>query len=67
MKFLLDMGISPKVVEFLQQTGHQAIHLQQQNLHRLEDSQILDKARIEGCILLIKMGMFFMCLLESPR
>ena len=52
MKFLADMGISPKIVGFLQQLGHQAVHLQQQGLHRLKDSQILEKARNEECILL---------------
>lgn len=52
MKFLADMGISPRIVDFLQQLGHQAVHLQQQGLHRLKDSQILEKARNEECILL---------------
>ena len=52
MKFLADMGISPKIVGFLQHLGHQAVHLQQQGLYRLKDSQILEKARKEKCILL---------------
>ncbi len=52
MKFLLDMGVSPNAVDFLQHLGHQALHLQQQGLHRLRDSEILKKARAEGCILL---------------
>lgn len=52
MKFLADMGISPKVVAFLQNLGHQASHLQQLGLHKLKDSEILEKARIERCILL---------------
>lgn len=52
MKFLADMGISPKAVDFLVRLGHQASHLQQQGLHRLKDSEILEKARQEGCILL---------------
>ena len=52
MKFLADMGISPKAVDFLVRLGHQAAHLQQQGLHRLKDSQILEKARKEGGILL---------------
>lgn len=52
MKFLLDMGISPNTVGFLQRLGHQAVHLQQQSLHRLSDSEILKKARAEGSILL---------------
>jgi len=52
MKFLADMGISPRVVDFLVQLGHQAAHLHPQGLHRLKDSQILEKARQEGAILL---------------
>mgnify|MGYP000049954433 CR=1 FL=1 len=52
MKFLADMGISPRAVEFLVHLGHQAAHLQQQGLYRLKDSEILEKARKEGDILL---------------
>ncbi len=52
MKFLADMGISPKIVDFLQQLGHRAVHLQQDGLHQLKDWQILEKACKEGCILL---------------
>jgi predicted nuclease of predicted toxin-antitoxin system len=52
MKFLLDMGISPNAVDFLQHLGHQAVHLQEQGLHRLSDPEILEKARKEGDILL---------------
>lgn len=52
MKFLLDMGISPNAVGFLQRLGHQAVHLQEQGLHRLSDPEILEKARSEGDILL---------------
>ncbi len=52
MRFLADMGISPKVVDFLQHLGHPAAHLHQQGLQRLKDSQILEKARKEGCVVL---------------
>lgn len=52
VKFLADMGISPRIVEFLQGLGHQASHLQQQGLHKLKDPEILKKARDEGCTLL---------------
>jgi predicted nuclease of predicted toxin-antitoxin system len=41
MKFLADMGISPKSVTFLQSLGHDAVHLHEQGLDRLEDSTIL--------------------------
>ncbi|MBN1362866.1 MAG: DUF5615 family PIN-like protein [Sedimentisphaerales bacterium] len=52
MKFLADMGISPGVVDLLVHLGHQATHLGQEGLHRLKDSEILEKARREGDILL---------------
>lgn len=48
MRFLADLGISPKIVDFLQDLGHLAIHLQQQGLYRLKDSEILEKACKEG-------------------
>lgn len=52
MKFLADMGISPKTVAFLHDLGHEAAHLHELGLHRLPDSAVLEKARLEGCILL---------------
>jgi len=52
MRLLADMGISPKVVDILERLGHQAVHLQQQGLHRLKDSEILAKARQEARVLL---------------
>lgn len=47
MKFLADMGISPKVVLWLQEQGHDAVHLHEVGLERLPDSDILEKARQE--------------------
>lgn len=52
MNFLLDMGISPGVMPVLRGLGHNASHLHVERLHRLTDSQILDKARAEGAIVL---------------
>lgn len=52
MKFLADMGISPRVVVFLKSLGHNAIHLYEQGLARLSDPAILQKARDEGRVLL---------------
>lgn len=52
MRFIADMGISPKTVHFLCDLGHDAIHLDEQGLDRLEDSGILEKARAEGRIIL---------------
>ncbi len=53
MKFLADMGISPKTVIFLHGLGHDAVHLSEQGLERLPDPGILEKAREEGRIALV--------------
>ncbi len=34
MKFLADMGISPRVVAALRKQGHDAVHLQEHDLGR---------------------------------
>ncbi len=52
MRFLADMGISPRTVTFLRERGYEAVHLHEEGLDRLEDAAILAKAREEGFILL---------------
>ncbi|MDO8723075.1 MAG: DUF5615 family PIN-like protein [Syntrophales bacterium] len=52
MKFLADMGISPKTVSFLNSLAHDAVHLKDQGLQRAFDSFILEKALTEGHVLL---------------
>jgi predicted nuclease of predicted toxin-antitoxin system len=52
MKFLADMGISPKTVSFLRHLGYEAVHLHEQGLDRLPDSKILEKAVVEDSIIL---------------
>ena len=52
MKFLADMGISPDTVAHLSGLGHDAVHLADQGLHRLSDPSILEKARLEGRVVL---------------
>ena len=52
MKFLADMGISPRVVLSLRKQGHDATHLQEQGLGRMADAEILAKALQEKRILL---------------
>ena len=52
MKFLADMGVSPRVVKELLRKGHDAVHLQEHGLGRMTDPEILQKAREEGRILL---------------
>ncbi len=41
MKFLADMGISPKTVDFLRNLGHDAVHLHDRGLDRLPDPAVL--------------------------
>jgi len=48
MKFLADMGISPRTVRFLCNLGHEALHLHEQGLDQMADSNIMGKARNEG-------------------
>jgi predicted nuclease of predicted toxin-antitoxin system len=45
--FLADMGVSPVTVQALRQQGYDAVHLNEQGLERLPDSEILEKARQE--------------------
>ena len=52
MKFLLDMGLSPATAAFLRRLGHEAIHLHEEGLDELPDSQILERARQESFVLL---------------
>jgi predicted nuclease of predicted toxin-antitoxin system len=52
MKFLADMGISPRVVKELRQKGHDAVHLMDEGLNRLPDGEVLGKTLRENRILL---------------
>jgi predicted nuclease of predicted toxin-antitoxin system len=52
MRFLADMGISGRVAAWLQQRGHDVVHLREQGLQRLPNGQIFDKAAAEGRIIL---------------
>jgi predicted nuclease of predicted toxin-antitoxin system len=53
VKFLADMGISPRTVAFLHTLEHDAVHLADQGLERLADQGIVEKARQEGRIVLV--------------
>lgn len=52
MKFLANMGISPTTVAYLRTLGHAAKHLHEDQLDRMADPDILEKARAEGAIIL---------------
>lgn len=52
MRFLADMGISPLAVDWLRRLGHDALHLREQGLQRLPDDAVVEKARVEGRVML---------------
>ena len=52
MKFLADMGISPKTVVFLRERGCDAVHLTELGLRRLHHEDVLELARAHDRILL---------------
>lgn len=52
MKFLLDMGLAQRTVEFLQARGHDAVHLRSQGLQSISDEMIVAKALAEGRVIL---------------
>ena len=47
MRFLADMGISPRTVARLKEQGYDSIHLVEEGLEKLEDRDILLKAERE--------------------
>lgn len=52
MKFLADMGISLATVRALREAGYEVVHLLEEGLCRLPDTEILEKARVERRVLL---------------
>lgn len=52
MRFLADMGISLRVVEWLRSAGHDVLHLRDQGLQRLPNGDIFHKAVREQRIVL---------------
>lgn len=52
MRFLADMGVDVRVVEWLRRRGHDAIHLREEGLHRALDEQVFVKALAEDRIVL---------------
>jgi predicted nuclease of predicted toxin-antitoxin system len=47
VRFLADMGVSQGVVEWLRSAGHDAIHLRDEELHRLPNGDIFQKGFVE--------------------
>ncbi len=52
IRFLADMGVSPRTVKWLRSEGHDAVRLNEEGLHRLTDPEVLAKSLSEGRILL---------------
>ena len=52
MRFLANMGVSQCVVTWLQEQGHDATHLRDEGLQRLENGDIFTKALRESRIIL---------------
>ena len=52
MRFLADMGVDRRIVQWLQQNGDEAVHLSDEGLQRLPDLEIFDKAHSERRVIL---------------
>jgi predicted nuclease of predicted toxin-antitoxin system len=52
MRFLADMGVSQRVVEWLRTQGHDAVHLRDEGLQCLPNGEIFRKAGSEQRIVL---------------
>ena len=52
MRFLADMGVDMRIVKWLRERGHDAVHLREERLHRMSDNAIFEKADIEQRIIL---------------
>ncbi len=52
MRFLADMGVSIRVVEWLRNNGHDAKHLREEGLHRMPNGEIFTKATHENRIII---------------
>lgn len=50
MRFLADMGISQRTIEWLRRQGHEALHLREEHLERLPDEEILVKPVPKGVL-----------------
>lgn len=52
MRFLADMGVDQRIVQWLRMLGYDAVHLSEEGLHRLPDSDVFAKAIAEKRIVL---------------
>jgi predicted nuclease of predicted toxin-antitoxin system len=52
MRFLADMCVDIRVVEWLREQGHDAIHLRDEGLHRMPNGEIFKKGIKENRVIL---------------
>ena len=52
MRFLADMGVDRRIVQWLRQNGDDAIHLRDEGLQRSPDHKVFDKAHLERRVIL---------------
>jgi len=52
LRFLADMGVSLRVVEWLRREGHDTVHLRDEGLQRLPNGDIFAKADAERRVIL---------------
>lgn len=52
MRFLADMGVAQRIVQWLRSEGHDAVHLSDEQLQRLPNGEIFIKAEAERRVLL---------------
>ena len=52
MRFLADMGVSLRVVEWLRSNGHDTKHLHEERLHRMPNGEIFEKATNENRVII---------------
>ncbi len=52
MRFLADMGVAQRIVEWLRTEGHEVVHLREERLQRMPNGEIFEKAISEGRIVL---------------
>jgi|SRR3989337_605832 len=52
MRFLADMGVAQRIVKWLRNEGHDAVHLREERLHRLPNGAIFERAYAESRVIL---------------
>ena len=52
MRFLLDMGASPRTTQFLRQHGHDVVHCRELGMHQSSDEELVVRAVSEGRVII---------------